>query len=162
IAWRGHGLGHDVVPALDRVLAEMSPRVTVTDRTRTDRPDWRRLSDAELDELIEQLVRWGDGGGAMQLLMRRRGYSATEAHVSVASSASRPSRRWMRVSANRWPPGKPPTWHPRGWPGCCAGFITGCSPPTRRRPRISGSKRVASVTCPEYRRVSATGRSEPP
>ena len=89
IAWRGHGLGHDVVPALDRVLAEMSPRVTVTDRTRTDRPDWRRLSDAELDELIEQLVRWGDWGGAMQLLMRRRGYSATEAHVFVEELVAR-------------------------------------------------------------------------
>lgn len=89
IAWRGHGLGHDVVPALDRVLAEMSPRVMVTDTTRTDRPDWRRLSDAELDELIELLVRWGDQGGAIQLLMRRRGYSATEAHAFVGELAAR-------------------------------------------------------------------------
>jgi hypothetical protein len=89
IAWRGHGLGHDVVPALGQVLAEMSERVTVTDTTRTDRPDWRRLSEAELDEQIEHLVRWGDEGGAIVLLMRRRGYSSTEAHKFVAELATR-------------------------------------------------------------------------
>jgi hypothetical protein len=88
IAWRGHGLNHDVVPALDRVLAEMSPRITVTDTTRTDRPDWRRLSEAELDEQIELLVRWGDQR-ATELLMRRRGYSATEAHKFLTELATR-------------------------------------------------------------------------
>ena len=44
IAWRGHG--HDVVPALGRVLAEIGQRVAVADPTRTDRPDWRELSGA--------------------------------------------------------------------------------------------------------------------
>jgi hypothetical protein len=89
IAWRGHGLGHDVVPALDQVLAEMSPRVTVTDTTRTDRPDWRKLSEAELDEQIELLVRWGDQERASELLMRRRGYSTIEAHKFVTELATR-------------------------------------------------------------------------
>jgi hypothetical protein len=89
IAWRGHGLNHDVVPALDRVLAEMSQRVTVTDTTRTDRPHWYRLSEAELDEQIELLVRWGDQVGASKLLMRRRGYSATEADKFVTELATR-------------------------------------------------------------------------
>jgi hypothetical protein len=89
IAWRGHGLGHDVVPAMDHVLAGMSQRVTVTDTTRTDRPDWRRLNEAELDEQIELLVRWGDQLGASELLMRRRGYSATEAHKFVTELATR-------------------------------------------------------------------------
>ena len=90
IAWRGPGLNHDVVPALDRVLAEMSSRVTVTDTTRTDRPDWNKLSEAELDEQIQHLVRWGDPwGGASQLLRRRRGYSGTEAYKFVTELATR-------------------------------------------------------------------------
>lgn len=89
VAWRGHGLGHDVVPALDRVLAELSPRVTVTDTTRTDRPHWYRLSEAELDEQIEYLVRWGQEGETIELLKRRRGYSATEAHKFVTELAAR-------------------------------------------------------------------------
>jgi hypothetical protein len=89
IAWRGHGLNHDVVPALDQVLAEMSRRVTVTDTTRTDRPNWHRLSEAELDEQIELLVRWGDQQGACKLLERRRGYSATEADKFVTELATR-------------------------------------------------------------------------
>ncbi len=89
IAWRGHGLGHDVVPGLGRVLAEMGQRLVVADTTRTDRPDWRQLSDAELDELIEQLVRSGDPLEAADLLIRRRGCSATEAHVLVTALSSR-------------------------------------------------------------------------
>lgn len=89
IAWRLDGLNHDVVPALDRVLAEMSPRVTVTDTTRTERPDWCKLSEAELDELIEHLVRWGDQPRARELLMRRRGCSSTEAHKRVEELVAR-------------------------------------------------------------------------
>lgn len=89
IAWRGHGLDHDVVPALDQVLAAMSPRVTVTDTTRTERPNWRKLSEAELDEQIEHLVRWGDQMGAGELLMTRRGCSSTEAHKVVTEVAQR-------------------------------------------------------------------------
>jgi hypothetical protein len=90
IAWRGHGLGHDVVPALDQVLAEVSQRAKVIGTTRTDRPDWRKLSEAELDEQVEQLVRWGDELGASELLMRRRGYSSTEAHRLVVELGKRP------------------------------------------------------------------------
>lgn len=89
IAWRAHGLGHDVVPALDQVLAEISQRVTVRETTQTDRPDWRRLSEAELDEQIELLVRWGQQFEAGELLMRRRGYSATEAHKLVTELATK-------------------------------------------------------------------------
>jgi hypothetical protein len=89
IAWRGPGLGHDVVPGLGRVLAEMGQRLVVADTTRTDRPDWHQLSDAELDELIEQLVRSGDSLQASGLLIRRRGCSATEAHVLVTALSSR-------------------------------------------------------------------------
>lgn len=90
IAWRGPGLNHDVVPALDRVLTEMGARVTVTAMTRTDRPDWTKLGEAELDEQIQLLVRWGDPwGGASQLLRRRRGYSGTEAHKFVTELATR-------------------------------------------------------------------------
>jgi hypothetical protein len=87
IAWRGHG--HDVVPGLGPVLAEIGQRVAVTDPTRTDRPDWRQLSDAELDEQIEQLVRWGDPLEASGLLIRLRGCSATEAHKLVETLSTR-------------------------------------------------------------------------
>ena len=89
IAWRGAGLNHDVVPALGRVLAEMSRRVTVTDTTRTDRPYWLKLSDAELEEQIEYLVRWGETLRAAQLLRRRRGCSDAEAHEFVTDLATR-------------------------------------------------------------------------
>jgi hypothetical protein len=89
IAWRGAGFNHGVVPALDRVLAEMRPRVTVTDATRTDRPAWSRLSDAELDELVEHLVRWGSTSEAVTLLTRRRGCSTNEANQHVGEVLAR-------------------------------------------------------------------------
>jgi hypothetical protein len=87
IAWRGHG--NDVVPPLTRVLDELSQRVKVDEPTRTDRPDWCQLSEAELDELVAQLVRSGDNLAAAQLLIRRRGSSPTEAHKFVEEQASR-------------------------------------------------------------------------
>jgi hypothetical protein len=61
----------------------------VADTTRTDRPDWRELSDAELDEQIELLVRWGDPLAASELLIRHRGCSATEAHKLVEELSTR-------------------------------------------------------------------------
>ena len=87
IAWRGHS--HGVVPGLGRVLAEMGQRLVVAATTRTDRPEWRQLSDAELDELIEQLVRCGDPLEASGLLKRLRGCSSTEAHVLVKELSTR-------------------------------------------------------------------------
>jgi hypothetical protein len=87
IAWRGYG--HDVVPGLGRVLAEIGQRVALAAPTRTDRPDWRQLSDAQLDEQIAQLVRWGDPLGASELLIRHRGCSATEAHKLVETLSTR-------------------------------------------------------------------------
>jgi hypothetical protein len=81
IAWRGHG--NDVVPPLSRVLDELSRRVKVGEPTRRDRADWGELSEAELDDLIGQLGRSGDNLAAAQLLIRRRGWSATEAHQFV-------------------------------------------------------------------------------
>jgi hypothetical protein len=87
IAWRGHG--HDVVPGLGPVLAEIGQRVAVADPTRMDRPDWKQLSDAELDEQIEHLVRWRDPLGASGLLIRLRGFSATDAHKLVEALSTR-------------------------------------------------------------------------
>ena len=87
IAWRGHG--YDVVPPLDRVLDELSQRIEVAEPTRTDRADCYQLSEAELDELIAQLVRSGDSMEAVELLVRRRGYSTTEAHKLVEEQATR-------------------------------------------------------------------------
>jgi hypothetical protein len=88
IAWRGHG--NDVVPALDRVLAELRDRVHVTEPTRTDRGNCYELSDADLDALIAQLVRSGDDMAATELLIRRRNCSATEAHKRVRQQAGMP------------------------------------------------------------------------
>jgi hypothetical protein len=87
IAWRGNG--NDVVPPLTRVLDELSRRVKVEEPTRTDHAHWLQLSEAELDELVAQLVRSGDDLAATQLLIRRRGCSATEAHQFVVDQASR-------------------------------------------------------------------------
>jgi hypothetical protein len=87
IAWRGHG--NDVVPPLARVLDELSLHVKVDEPTRTDRAHWLKLSEAELDELIAQLVRSGDDLEASALLKRRRGCSATEARKYVEEQASR-------------------------------------------------------------------------
>jgi hypothetical protein len=87
VAWRGHG--NDVVPPLTRVLDALSRRVKVGETTRTDRAHWLKLSEAELDELVAQLVRSGDDLEAAQLLKRRRGLSATEAHKIVKEQASR-------------------------------------------------------------------------
>jgi hypothetical protein len=81
IAWRGNGNG--VVPGLARVLDELGPYVKLGDPTRTDRPQWYRLSEAELDDLLAQLVRSGDRLAAIDLLRRRRGCSATEAEKLV-------------------------------------------------------------------------------
>src|SRR5262249_48196914 len=81
IAWRGNG--NDVVPGLGRVLDELSPHLKLADPTGTDRPHWYRLSEAELDELLAQLVRSGDRLAASDLLIRRRGCSVTEAHKLV-------------------------------------------------------------------------------
>jgi hypothetical protein len=81
IAWRGHG--NDVVPGLGRVLDELGPYIKLADPTRTDRPLWYRLSEAELDDLLAQLVRSGDRIAARELLIRRRGCSPTEADKLV-------------------------------------------------------------------------------
>jgi hypothetical protein len=71
------------------VLEELSPHLELADPTRTDRPGWDRLSDAELDALLAQLVRCGDGMAASDLLIRCRGCSATEAHKRVEELEAR-------------------------------------------------------------------------
>jgi hypothetical protein len=87
IAWRG--CGNDVVPPLTGVLDELSRRVKVDEPTRTDRGDWCQLGEAELDELVAQLVQSGDSLAAAQLLIRRRGCSPTEARQLVQDLAGR-------------------------------------------------------------------------
>jgi hypothetical protein len=87
LGWRG--VGNDVVPPLTRVLDELSRRVKVDAPTRKNHAFWRQLSEAELDELVAQLVRSGDDIEASRLLIRRRGCSATEAHQLVEEQAGR-------------------------------------------------------------------------
>jgi hypothetical protein len=79
IAWRGNS--NDVAPSLDRALGELSRHgVKIAAPTRTARPEWSELSDAEQDELVAKFIRTGDRLEAQRLLTRRRGCSATEAH----------------------------------------------------------------------------------
>ncbi len=87
IGWRGHD--NDVVPPLTRVLEELRQRVKVEEPTRTEYPDWNHLSEDELDELVAQLARSGDDLSAVQLLVRRRGWSHAAAHRYVGELASR-------------------------------------------------------------------------
>jgi hypothetical protein len=87
IGWRGHG--NDAVPSLTRVLGELNRRVKVLEPTRTDRGDWCKLSDAELDELVAQLGRSGDNLEAVQLLIQRCGYTWAEADKFVEEQTKR-------------------------------------------------------------------------
>jgi hypothetical protein len=84
IAWRGYN--NDVAPALDRALDALSRHgVKIAAPTRTDRPEWHELSDAEQDEQIAHLIRSGDRLEAQRLLTRLRRCSATEAHRLIES-----------------------------------------------------------------------------
>ena len=88
IAWYG---GHNnwVSPSLRKVLQDLSRYVQRAEPTRYERGDWRQLSEAELDEQILQLVQSGDRIEAMQILVRRRGLSTTDAHRFVEELAGR-------------------------------------------------------------------------
>lgn len=87
IGWRGHC--NDVVPPLARVLDELRQHVKVDEPTRKDRANWCHLSEAELDELVAQLVRSGDNILASQLLNRRRGCLEAESDKLIDELAKR-------------------------------------------------------------------------
>jgi AmiR/NasT family two-component response regulator len=70
------------------VLDELRQRIEVSEPTRTDRANCYQLGDDELDELIAQLIRSGDNTEAIELLVRRRGCSTTEAHKLVKEQAT--------------------------------------------------------------------------
>jgi hypothetical protein len=88
IAWRGGG-GHWVTPSVRRVLDALSAHVKIGDGVREDRDDWRKLSDAELDDQILAFIRTGNRLEAKQLLVRRRGFTLTEAHKFVEELSQR-------------------------------------------------------------------------
>lgn len=88
VAWRG-GRGNHAVPSLETALDELGRRVTLAGTSRRDRADWDELSDAELNEQILHLVRTGARISAIRLLVRRRGYTTTEAHRFVEALLER-------------------------------------------------------------------------
>jgi hypothetical protein len=55
----------------------------VGEPARRDRGDWRKLTGVELDEQILSLVESGAKFDAMRLLVKRRGFSETEARQFV-------------------------------------------------------------------------------
>jgi hypothetical protein len=82
IYWRG-GIGHWVAPSLARAIRDLGAHVAVGEPARRDRGDWRKLTGVELDEQILSLVESGAKFDAMRLLVKRRGYSETEARQFV-------------------------------------------------------------------------------
>jgi len=82
IAWRG-GTGNWVSPSLRHLLRELAGLVPTGEATHTRRQDWRDLSDAAFDDQIMGLVQAGDTVSAANMLVRRRGYSTTEARRFV-------------------------------------------------------------------------------
>jgi hypothetical protein len=82
IAWRG-GTGNWVAPSLRHVLRELAGLVRTGEATHTRRDDWRNLSDSAFDDQIMGLVQAGDKMSAVDMLVRRRGYSTTEARRFV-------------------------------------------------------------------------------
>jgi hypothetical protein len=88
IAWHG-GQGHGVSPGLRHILDLLAGRVKIGEAADERRPDWSQLSDAELDDQILSLVCAGNRIAAIKLLVRRRGYSTTQAHQFVEELTAR-------------------------------------------------------------------------
>jgi hypothetical protein len=83
IAWvSAHG--RVVAPRLTRVLGRLDTYVQVAAPTRRDRPDWRKLTADEVDELARELVHvHGAAIEATALLVRGRGATNAEAQAVV-------------------------------------------------------------------------------
>jgi hypothetical protein len=88
VAWYG-GMSHGVSPSLKHVLARLAENVRVAEEVRDERADWRRLTDEEVDNRVLELVSRGNRMEAIHLLVRRRGYSQTDAHRFVEELAER-------------------------------------------------------------------------
>jgi hypothetical protein len=87
IAWRGQS--NWVVPSLQKVLDELSRHVRLAEPAEAVHADWKDLNESEIDQRVLDLVRSGDRVDAAQLLMRRRGLSATEAHRLIEGLSER-------------------------------------------------------------------------
>jgi hypothetical protein len=90
VAWYG-GAHHGVSPSLARVLARLAENVRVAEEVRDERADWRKLTDEEIDNQVLELVSRGNRMDAIHLLVRRRGYSHTDAHRFVEDLTRRES-----------------------------------------------------------------------
>lgn len=93
IAWRG-GHGNHVVPGLERVLDHVGRVAGIQlavslDPLREDRRSWDEMDDRQLDELIQHLVDTGARIDASRLLVKRKGYSTTEARRRIEELARR-------------------------------------------------------------------------
>ena len=81
ITWRGRG--DHVAPRAAVVVEQLTGRLTVDQSVERRWPNWKKLTEDELDELIKTLARSGDTISAAKLLSRRRGISLTEAKRQV-------------------------------------------------------------------------------
>lgn len=88
IAWRG-GQGHNIVPSLKYVLAQLQSRFKIGEATELERGDLGTMSDADFDEQILELTRSGDRIQAISLLVSQRGYSMSKARQFVEELSAR-------------------------------------------------------------------------
>ena len=82
IAWRG-GVGNWVAPSLAHLLRELAPHAGVAEPGRQVHADWSEMSKPELEKRILSLVQAGAKLDAINVLVRRYGYSATRARHFV-------------------------------------------------------------------------------
>ncbi len=88
IAWQG-GQGHGISPRLSRVLEILAFRLPLGEPVDNKRADWRKTSEAEVDDQILSLLCAGNRLDAIKLLKARRGMSTTQAHQFVEELAGR-------------------------------------------------------------------------
>jgi hypothetical protein len=83
IAWNS-GHGHAVTPRTARALAELETHVRVAEPTRRQRPDWRKLTAEQAEELARELVQvHGACFEPVSLLVRAGGTTDAEARDRV-------------------------------------------------------------------------------
>jgi hypothetical protein len=82
IAWRG-GVGNWVAPSLAHVLRELAHHARVAESCRQVHSDWSEMSKPELENRILSLVQAGATLDAINILVKRYGYSATRARHFV-------------------------------------------------------------------------------
>jgi hypothetical protein len=82
ISWRG-GQSFWATPSLDNLLENLSQRVKIGEKEINDRGPWQNIEDVDFDDQVLELARSGSVIDAVNLLVRRRGYTHTQAKQFV-------------------------------------------------------------------------------